>query len=137
MNLPKNEKTFTIDGIGETTGQKYFGNFTTICILNVGQKHQLEIERSRLSADLAYPSDRLRGFSLILATLNVKLIKKPDWWNDSFGGLDLLDENIVMDVYDKIVEAENEWREAVQKEGKKSQKILSEKDENEQNLQKT
>lgn len=131
MELPKNEKTFSVDIKGDTTHQRYAGQFTTLCALTISQKHQQEIEKSRLQADLAFPSEKLIGFSVILSTLQVKLVNYPDWWRDNFDGVGLLDENVIVAVYNQVEAAEKEWKEQVQKSAEALPSPSSDKGESE------
>lgn len=118
MDIPKNEATFNIDQVGETTGIKYEGRFTVLCALSVGRKHQLELEKSRLMADFVNPTDGLAGIALILSNLRVKIVDAPEWWKQSNGGLDIMDEEVLVNIYRKIVEKELEWRDQIKAKGK-------------------
>lgn len=117
-DLPKKEKTFSIDVKGETTYQQYTGEFTVRAILNMGQKHQVELQKTQLQADTKSPTRELAAISLILAELRVRIIKGPDWWKDSERGAFIDDENVLIEIYDKITEAENEWKKEVRGEVK-------------------
>jgi hypothetical protein len=95
-NLPKNEKTFSVDLTGEDTGQKYTGEFTVRCVLNMSGKHQLELEKTRLMADYANPSRGLAGIAISLATIRARIVKAPEWWAETDAGAEILDENVVL-----------------------------------------
>lgn len=113
--LPKNERTFSIDIEGGTSGERFQGQFTTKCVLNMSEKHARELERTRLMSDYANPSANLSGIAEILSTVRIKLIKWPDWWANLDFGSKILDENIIVEIYDEIVNKENEWKEEVRK----------------------
>ena len=115
MDLPKNEAIIDFDEVGETTGKKYDGRFTTVCILNMGKKHQLELEKTRLMADFTNPTDGLFGIATILANLRVKVTDGPNWWKQSGGGLDIEDEDVLIKLYKCVLDKEIEWRDAVKK----------------------
>lgn len=108
--LPKNERSFNFEHKGSLTSYKYDGTFTVRCVLNVQQKHQLELDKTRLMADMKNPTDRLEGISSALAELKIRIIESPAWWKDSNGGLDILDEDAVAALYTKCTEMEAEWR---------------------------
>jgi hypothetical protein len=110
MSLPKNEKTFDFNHVGETTGKKYEGQFTVRCSLNMGMKHQLELEKSRLLADFLNPTSELAGIALILSNLRIKISEAPEWWKQSAGGFNLEDEDVLVELYKKLVEKELEYR---------------------------
>ena len=109
MDLPKNEKTFEFDQEGLITGKKYDGKFTVKCILNMFDKREVELEKARLKADTANPTNLLTSISHILANLRVRIIKAPTWWEQSLGGFDILDEDVVIELYDKVMQQEEEW----------------------------
>jgi len=108
--LPKNERSFTVSIEGDTTAMKYEGTFITRCAMSIGDKHRKELEKTRLLADYVNPTPGLQGISEILSTLRVKLIKWPEWWNELNQGLSSLDENVVVEIYEKIQDIESVWR---------------------------
>ncbi len=119
MDLPKTESTFSIDHVGDTSGNRYEGTFVVRTVLNMGQKHQLELEKSRLLADFLNPTSELSGIALILSNLRVKIVDAPEWWKQSNGGLNILDEDVLVELYKKLVEKEIEWRAAIKSKGAK------------------
>jgi hypothetical protein len=121
-HLPKNEKSFEVDIVGDDTFVKYKGEFTTKCVLNMSGKHALELEKTRLMADYANPSSGLRGIAITLSTIRAKIAKSPDWWTKLDQATEILDENVVLYIYDKCVQAEDEWRAKVKKQAEASKK---------------
>lgn len=109
-SLPKNEKTFDVDVVGDTTGVKYQGQFTVLCVLDMEGKHTLELEKTRLMADYANPSRGLFGIATSLATIRAKVVSSPAWWKNTSDGATIKDENVIFDIYDKCIEMEKEWR---------------------------
>lgn len=109
MDLPKNEAVFDFDFTSEL-GKKYDGRFTVVCLLDMGQKHRLELEKTRLMGNYSNPTDGLIGIALVLATLRVKIIDAPEWWKQSGGGFSIKDEDALVALYDKVQTAEVEWR---------------------------
>ena len=118
MDLPKNEASFSIDYVGETTGHRWEGQFKCICVLSIAQKHQKELERTRLLADNKNPSEALTGIAEILSTLRVRLLDGPVWWQQSNGGSSVLDEDLLVHLYLKVKETEQSWLEQVKQKAK-------------------
>ena len=110
MELPKNESTFNIDVAGDTTFKRYEGQFTVRCVLTAGQRHTMELEKSRLLGNSVVPTDALVGLAEVLATLRAKIIEAPEWWKQSLSGSNLSDENVLMELYNNASEAEKQWR---------------------------
>ena len=120
MDLPKIESVFEFDFTSEL-GRRYQGTFVVLCVLDMGQKHRLELEKTRLLGNYANPTDGLMGISVILATLRTKIIEGPEWWKQSKGGYDIKDEDALVTLFDKVQAAEGEWREKLKEMGKKAQ----------------
>ena len=113
MNLPNKEYTFSIDLTGETTNERFKGEFTSLSVLTIGQRMMVEIEKSRRTNDLRNPTGALSMYAEVIATLRVRLIDTPKWWRDGDFGMELLDENVAAAVYDKVLEGETKWRETL------------------------
>lgn len=120
--LPKNERSFHIDVVGDVTGVQYKGEFTAKCVLNMAGKHAMELEKTRLMADYANPSAGLAGIAISLATVRAKVIKGPEWWNSSNGGADLIDENVIFAIFDECIKIETEWKSLLKKRAEEAQK---------------
>lgn len=120
--LPKNERTFSVELEGDTTGITYKGEFTVKCVLNMSGKHSLELEKTRLMADYANPSAGLAGIAISLATIRAKVVEGPDWWKKSDAGATILDENVIFKIFDECVKIENAWRADLKKKGEEAQK---------------
>ena len=127
MDLPKNEKTFYFKTIGATTGKEYEGEFTVVCALNMLLRRAIEVEKSRLQADIRNPTDSLMGLSTVLANLRHRIINAPSWWKESGGGFSLIDDNICIELFDKVMEQEEIWREELKKKAEPKDKDLGEK----------
>jgi hypothetical protein len=113
MDLPKNEAIFHVDLEGDTTYKRYEGQFTVRCVLSAGQRHTMELEKSRLIGSSPQPTDALIGLSEVLGTLRAKIIEAPEWWKQSLGGSSLADENVLMELYTKVADEEVKWRQKV------------------------
>lgn len=120
MDMPSKEKTFDFEHEGTDTGKKYDGRFTVICNLNVGQKHAMALEKTRLLGSYLNPTDDLAGLAVVLSSLRIKIVDGPEWWKQSAGGAIIEDESALVELYQKVLDAETAWREELKK---KSQKL--------------
>lgn len=118
INLPKNEKTFMFSQVGEITGMKYEGQFVVKCALSLADKRLIEIEKSRLTADLMNPTGNLDAIGRVIANLRVRVISGPEWYNQQVNTLSILDEGIVFDVFSECLKASDEWLKDLKKESK-------------------
>lgn len=120
MDLPSKERTFEFEHAGES-GKKYDGRFTVLCSLNVGQKHAMAMEKTRLLGNYANPTPDLAGFAEVLATLRAKVVDAPNWWKQSNGGSLIEDEDCIVALYNKCDEAEKAWKEELKKKAEPAQ----------------
>ncbi len=115
MDLPSKEKSFHFEHVGADTGRKYEGQFTVLCLLNVGQKHARDLEQTRLLGNYPNPTDSLAGLAIILSNLRAKIVDAPEWWKQSLGGSNIDDEDALVALYRKVQEAEKQWKDELQK----------------------
>jgi hypothetical protein len=125
MDMPSKESVFDFEQTGDLTEKKYDGRFTVLCILDMRQKHLLELEKTRLQGNYASPTDGLAGIAEVLANLRIKIIDAPEWWKQSNGGYDIVDEEVVVALYNKVKDAEIEWRAKLKEKAKKTMEATS------------
>lgn len=120
MELPKNEHSFYFTHEGKLTGRKYEGDFKVKCLLSIADQRVLEIEKSGLTVDLNNPTDNLNAIGSVVSNLRVRVLDAPDWFKQSIRSLDILDEEVLFEIYSKCLEAETKWisdiRESTKKE---------------------
>jgi hypothetical protein len=114
MDLPQKQKIIDFEFLSEF-GKKYEGQFTILCRLNVGAKHSMELEKSRLLGSYVNPTSALLGYAEVLSNLRAKIVDAPEWWKQSLGGATLEDEGVLYNLYEKIIEAEKQWKDEMMK----------------------
>lgn len=119
-NLPKNERSFDLDVTGAATGFPYKGTFTVRCVLNIAQRHAIELEKSRLTADQRNPSQQLAAMSMVLAEIRGRIVEAPAWWKDSKGGAELLDDEVIYEIFSKCMDLEDAWKAELKKAGEEA-----------------
>ena len=120
MDLPKNERTFDFNAVGDNFGKAYNGTFTVRCVLNIFERRLLELEKSKLRSDIVNPTPDLIALTTILANLRLRVKEAPEWWKQSNGGDNMEEENVLVELFDKVMEQETLWR----------KNLKSEKEEN-------
>jgi hypothetical protein len=110
MDLPSKESQFELDFTSEESGKRYEGRFTVLCRLDIGQKHRLELEKSKLLGTFPNPTNTLASLAMILANLRVRIIDSPDWWKQSNGGYLVEDEDALVALFEQVLAAEDTWR---------------------------
>ncbi len=100
-------ESFKIHIIGNKTKSTWTGEFHARKFLS----HRQMLEKDRLFRELLGPvtpdQSRQQGRAEALSTLSVSLVKFPPFWKDSGGGMDLVDENVLTAVWDKVLEIQN------------------------------
>jgi hypothetical protein len=109
MDFGKTEKTFYFD-YTTMLGRRYEGNFTVKCLLNMGEKHRMELERARLLGNNSNPTNELLGLAIIFSTLRAKIVDAPNWWTQSRNGETLQEEDLLGELFAKVDDAEIAWR---------------------------
>jgi hypothetical protein len=118
--LPKQERSFDLKVTGGVTGHEYAGTFTVRCVLNIGQKHAIELEKSRLLSDQRNPTNGLASIAVTLAEIHGRTVEAPAWWKDSNAGADLLDEDVIFAIFDKCLELEDQWKAELKAKGQEA-----------------
>ncbi len=103
VNL-KDTTSFDISVEGDRTGEKWFGQFSSLKRLS----HRQELMRDRIARELLGPipegaSERAKSQADMFAELQVSLIDAPTWWKEAGMGLDLGDDNIIREVWEKVM----------------------------------
>ncbi len=101
---------FTVDVIGDQSGERFAGKFCAKTTLT----HREQLRRDELRrmylgsfAGSAPASPRAENQAMIFAEINIRLSgdkAAPNFWRDSDGGMDLLDDNVIQAVYKGVQE---------------------------------
>jgi hypothetical protein len=117
---------FTINVIGETTGQTIIGKFKAkkrLSHLDRLRRDQIRRELlGQISPDNASPE--AQSLALGLADLRVRLVETPVFWRESQDGLLLEDENVLVVVYEAAQKVEADARKEVQEAAKAAAEAL-------------
>ncbi len=100
-----NSEQFSIDVTGETTDKVWKGVFKTK--LRLSHKDYLkqdEIRRGLLGEKPESASPRAQNTADLFSFVLIHLIEAPQWWSMNGNGLDLEDDNVIGEIYGKIVE---------------------------------
>jgi hypothetical protein len=100
-----NSEQFSIDVIGDNTDKPWKGVFKTK--LRLSHKDYLkqdEIRRGLLGEKPETASPRAQNTADLFSFVLIHLIETPQWWKMNGDGLELEDDNVIGDIYGKIVE---------------------------------
>ena len=119
---------FEVHIVGDETGEVFPGKFWAKEKLSQADILAIDARRRELlgpnSAEA--PLD-IYNRATILAELAYRITGAPDWWKVSFNGLNLVDDNVVMEVYEKAKKVREDWLAAQKEKGEKARAALAEK----------
>lgn len=107
--IKKFEHSFAINTIGEDTNETFAGKFTCRTRLTHGERlTQDSIRRALLGTQPAGVTigERAANTAEILASLQIRIVDSPSWWTNSNGGVDLVDDNLIIELYTTVMKAE-------------------------------
>ena len=127
MEIKDSEAVFDINVLGDRTNQSYMGTFRVKCLLSPLE----EIEADKIYRELLGPNSHLaqehvRQQAFALAQLDQRLIEFPAFWENAvLGGGHIKDRNVVMEVLDKAIQAQEQYVKGKEKELEQKQKRLA------------
>jgi hypothetical protein len=119
IQLPVNEEVFEFSLKGETSLQLFNGKFKCVCVPNLRQRSEAAVLERQLNRDLATLDAETLAYHRMIAQLTSRLLAAPDWWISSNNGQNLLDLNVVFEVWKLCMKAEKNWKDIVWKDEKK------------------
>jgi len=144
MIITDSEAKFDVNIIGERTNSTYMGNFRVKCILSPLE----EIKADRMYRELVgvnphLASEHVSQMAYALSQLNFRVLESPPFWNQGeIPGGHIEDKNVILDIFDKTVEAqvtyiEQKGNELVEKQKRLAEMIKSKVIEKEPELEET
>lgn len=101
-----NTEAFSVHLIGDVTGETWTGGFTTKIWLSHRELLRIDqIRRQLLGETPSSPSVRAADTADMLSELQVRLVEAPAFWKDAGNGLDLVDDNLLQEVWAKVQQA--------------------------------
>lgn len=118
---------FDIHVVGEETNETFTGKFRAKEKLSWADQLAIDRYMRELLGPLGNEASLvIKKRAEIISELNARLTESPDWWKDARGGLDVVDDNVVLAVYDKSIEVRTKWVDAQKKKGEEARKKLTE-----------
>lgn len=103
------EYRFNIQVEGEESGLNWVGDFV-YSRPTIGVRSKINVLTTSLNGDLATLDPQIQDINYALAHLRFTLKDFPDWWRDSDFGMALYDQNVILEIYEKVVEFEKNWK---------------------------
>jgi len=117
---------FTIDVKGDSTGKQFKGVFKAKERLSMGDRLDIDTVRRNLvgSAKTDEVGPAANALAQVLSQLSVRLTDVPSWWSTARNGLDLEDENVIVEVYQAALKIESDAMAALVEAAEKDTKEL-------------
>lgn len=109
-SLPDMEFRFQYQGTGEESQINWVGDFM-YRRPTLRERAMIDVMQKRLNGDLLTIDADTRYYNEAISHLRFTLKESPDWWRESDHGASLYDANVIVDLYDKILQFEKKWRE--------------------------
>jgi hypothetical protein len=95
-----NQQSFQISTVGADTGEIYQGEFVLTRFLSNRQHFlQDQLYRQYLGGDPQFSSNHTKERAEILSEINAYCAKFPEFWEKCGRGIDLRDNNVLVEVY--------------------------------------
>jgi len=128
------DKVVSFNIVGERTGRTYSGSFTFKAMASQRDEFDADLRRRQIlgpSPDGTPPAANLQMKAFILGQIYSRSIVAPDFWVQSSDGLDILDQNVVYEIYEAIVKIDEEFSNEIKEDSKKALEKLQKKDKKE------
>lgn len=123
------DQAFTISVVGEVSGETFRGEFRALKFLTHRQQLLLDQKRRELlGGNAEFSSQRARNQAEIFSQLFVRLSEAPKWWLESGNGMDLVDDNIMVEVFNAAMKVEEEAVASVKKKAEEAKEALKKDD---------
>jgi hypothetical protein len=117
---------FSISLVGDETGEKWVGDFRAKERLTHRDTLIKDARRRELLGTAGgEPDPRALSVAIIVSELTVRLTKMPKWFEESGLGLELEDENVLADIYDKAIKVQLEAKKAREKKSEEDRAELA------------
>lgn len=118
---------FDYQGVGNSSNTTYMGTFRTKCIVSPMD----DIKADRLYRELLgavnphLASKKTQNYAFALSQLKVRLLEFPDFFKNRELDGSHLDSNILIDIVNKCIDAQEEYKEQLDERLKKMQDMLA------------
>ena len=116
--LPNMDFKVHIQMVGAESGINWVGDFV-YRRPNLQERGMIDVMRTRLNGDLLTLDPDVSAFHEALAHLRFTIKEYPEWWSDCGFGASLYDANIIVELYNKCMEFEANWKKKVHGENPK------------------
>ncbi len=119
---------FEVHIVGDETGDTFTGTFRAKEKLSWADQLGIDARRRELlGQNSAEAPMGIYNMAMVLSELAFRLTEAPEWWKTSFSGMQLSDDNVVLEVYEKAKKVREDWLNAQKTKGEKARAALAAK----------
>jgi hypothetical protein len=122
MLLQNNEHTFHVKIQCKKTLEWFEGDFTVKCVLTNAEQVNMALATDRYNGGSTSLPEQFKLFNRCQAELETRVIKSPTWWKESNNGWDLMDSDLIYEVYAEAMKAQTVWAEKLKKKADEAEK---------------
>lgn len=117
---------FVIQMLGNKNQQTYLGKFKVKCALTpLDHINADKLNRELLGANLSMASDRAMNLAFALSQLKYRVIESPPFWQTADLPGNIEDDNIIFEVLNRAIEAEEKYLQRKSEDAENAEKELS------------
>lgn len=120
---------FTIDILGNLSKESYKGIFRVKCLLSPLEQIRADKQYREMLGNNHYLAvEHVRQQAYALSELEQRITVYPPFWeNEEIGGGHIPDNNVILEIFELAIEAQEKFKEEKEKELKERQKLLTRK----------
>ena len=119
------DQSFTVSVVGDVSGETFRGEFRAVKFLTHRQQLLLDQKRREfLGTNPEAAGVRAKNQAEILSQLAVRLTDAPRWWLESGSGMDLVDGNVMVEVFQATMKVEEEAVAEMKKRAEAAKELL-------------
>lgn len=127
MSNEKHE-AFEVNLVGNISGQTWIGKFRAKPCLTWRDRINIDRTYRELVGGTGNTDDvGVAAMAKIVSQLSFRLTETPQWWKEAQGGLDLIDSNVIEEVFQKAKDIEEQYYKKLEEETNKNISILKAK----------
>jgi hypothetical protein len=122
--LPSNESSFHLKVVGNRTKNTYEGDFVVKTYLTNSELIDVGLRLDTYNRGSQTVNQGVTLLNRAIAELEVRILKAPSWWKDSDHGRNLFDTNILLELFNKVMDAEASYGEKIEEVAKAAEKSI-------------
>ena len=107
--LPNMQHKIELQVKGEESGINWAGTFI-YKRPSLQERAMIDVMRTRLSGDLVNIDEDTSYYNEAISHLRFTMKEYPEWWKDTGFGGELYDANVIVELYNKAMAFEADWR---------------------------